>query len=107
MHLLGTSMFPLQKSIWADTAIKSAHQAFQEGVTTGIQIPSGKGVLSLDKFWVKFWYILIIAGRRLIIIDIGNEDGALPGAREVWICGKKNQESKINWFDFVWDSRTI
>lgn len=45
--------------IWVDKTIKSAHDAFQKELTTGSVNPSGKG-------------------KRLIVLDIGSEDGFVP-----------------------------
>ncbi len=68
-------MQPLQDHFWVDESIQTAKQAFDQGLTTGIHAPLGKG-------------------RRLIILDIGNEEGFVPNARRVWICGKKSEDSK-------------
>ncbi|KAL4118946.1 hypothetical protein QTP88_011824 [Uroleucon formosanum] len=46
---------------WVDTTIKSHHDAFQKELTTGSVNPSGKG-------------------KRLIVLDIGSEDGFVPDA---------------------------
>lgn len=46
---------------WVDTTIKSPRDAFLQGLTTGAVNPSGKG-------------------KRLIVLNIGSEDGFVPGA---------------------------
>ena len=45
---------------WVDGTIKSHRDAFLKGLSTGAVNPSGKG-------------------KRLIVLDIGSEDGFLPG----------------------------
>ncbi|KAE9530038.1 hypothetical protein AGLY_011500 [Aphis glycines] len=45
---------------WVDKTVKSCHDAFVRGLTTGAKNPTGKG-------------------KRLIILHIGSEDGFVPG----------------------------
>lgn len=45
---------------WLDTTVKSSHDAFLKGLTTGQKEPSGKG-------------------KRLIVLHIGSSDGFVPG----------------------------
>ncbi|CAF4946214.1 unnamed protein product [Pieris macdunnoughi] len=53
---------------WEDTTVKTAKQAFLEGVSTGAKNPTSKG-------------------NRLIVVHIGNEKGFLPGCQ--WVFENK------------------
>ncbi|CAF4891119.1 unnamed protein product [Pieris macdunnoughi] len=53
---------------WEDTTVKTAKQAFLEGVSTGAKNPTSKG-------------------NRLIVVHIGNEKGVLPGCQ--WVFENK------------------
>ena len=55
--------------IWQDTTIKSHRQAHNEGLTTGLKNPSGRGA-------------------RLIITDAGGEGGFIPNARSIFTAKK-------------------
>lgn len=55
--------------VWQDTTIKSHRQAHNEGVTTGLKNPSGKG-------------------QRLIVTDAGGQDGFVPNARLIFTAKK-------------------
>lgn len=60
--------------VWMDTEVLSARQAFNEGLSTGLKHPSGKG-------------------KRLIITHIGSEDGFVSNAFHIF-------ESKKNTGDY-------
>ena len=55
--------------VWQDTTIKCRRQAFLDGLTTGLQQPSGKG-------------------ERLIVLHAGNEEGFVKGAELVFRAKK-------------------
>lgn len=74
---------------WEDTTVKSAKQAFLEGLSTGAKNPTGKG-------------------NRLIVVHIGSEKGFLPGS--LWIFENKatgdyhetmNAEGFEKWFEDI------
>jgi hypothetical protein len=54
---------------WVDDNVKSSRQAFLEGLTTGVQHPTG-------------------AGKCIIIVHIGNEDGFVDGGCYIYKASK-------------------
>ena len=72
---------------WQDTRVLSSHQAFLDGLSTGVKQPTGKG-------------------SRLIIVDAGTKDGFIPGASLVFQAkkddgdyhGEMNAASYEKWF---------
>lgn len=51
--------------VWQDTSIESSRQAFYSGLSTGLKAPSGKG-------------------GRLIMLHVGNENGFVEGALDLF-----------------------
>jgi hypothetical protein len=58
-----------------DTSIKTAKEAFDKGLTTGMKRPNGKG-------------------KRIIMIHIGSDEGFVEDAELVWIGGKNGKKSE-------------
>ncbi|XP_025203827.1 uncharacterized protein LOC112600737 [Melanaphis sacchari] len=76
--------------VWKDNTVLSKHDAFNKGLTTGPQNPSGKG-------------------KRLIILHIGSENGFLPGGLLCFISKKNtgdyhdemNGDNFKEWFENI------
>ncbi|XP_050500824.1 uncharacterized protein LOC126880805 [Diabrotica virgifera virgifera] len=78
-----------KSKVWQDLNIKSARQAFIEGLSTGLKAPSGKG-------------------RRLIITHIGSDSGFLQGGLNVFTSIKTsdyhedmNSDVFEKWFSSI------
>lgn len=56
--------------VWQDTAVKSSRDAFLQGLSTGLQDPSGKG-------------------KRLIILHIGSSEGWVPDGELIFVGEKR------------------
>ncbi|XP_072949967.1 uncharacterized protein [Epargyreus clarus] len=80
-----------KSKIWQDLSIESARQAYQEGLSTGLKAPSGKG-------------------KRLIVVHIGNEDGFVENADLIFESkkgeGDYHREMNSKVFE-EWFSRTL
>ncbi|XP_072401073.1 uncharacterized protein [Diabrotica undecimpunctata] len=78
-----------KSKVWQDLNIKSARQAFIEGLSTGLKAPSGKG-------------------RRLIITHIGSDSGFLQDGLNVFTSiktgdyhGDMNSDVFEKWFSYI------
>ncbi|XP_072389489.1 uncharacterized protein [Diabrotica undecimpunctata] len=78
-----------KSKIWVDTTVKTSRQAFLDGLTTGLENPSGKGKI-------------------LIICHIGSNDGFVPNALWAFESNKSGDYHELmtgqsfeNWFSNV------
>jgi hypothetical protein len=71
-----------------DCSVKTAREAFDKGLTTGIKRPTGRG-------------------KRVIVVHIGSEDGFVPGGSMVWIGGKGKKKSVSEDYHDDMDGKTF